>query len=114
MASIGISEPSLPSVQRVVVAVAHERPDAGGVQAAQTVDEGLLGAQAAIGAVVNVAGDQQCFHSLGDAQVDDVSVGIKCGGVKRPGYILGCRCPDAPERTVQMEVCSVDKSEGHS
>ena len=64
MASIRIGEPRLPSVQRVMVAVAHEGPDAGGVQAAQALDEGLLGTQAAVGAVVNVPGDQQCIHPL--------------------------------------------------
>ena len=74
MATIGIGQPRFPAVQRIMIAVAHERPDAGGVQAAEAVDECTLGPQAAVRAVVNVAGHQQGISPLGDAEVDDVLV----------------------------------------
>lgn len=74
MATIRIGQSRLPAIQRVVVSVAHKRPDAGGVQAAQAVDEGTLGAQAPVRAVIYIPGHEQSVHLLSDAEVYDGSV----------------------------------------
>ena len=97
-----------------MVAVANERPNTGGIQPLQTFDEGALGAQAAVGAIVYVAGYEQGIHPLGDAEVDDAPVGIESGRIERLGHIFRRGRPDARERTVQMEISGVDKSESHT
>ena len=97
-----------------MVAMANERPDTGGIQPLQTFNEGALGTQAAVGSIVYVAGYEQGIHLLGDAEVDDVPVGIESGRIERLGHIFRRGRPDARERTVQMEISGVDKSEGHT
>ena len=90
--------------------MANERPDTNGIQAAKAVDEGALGAQAAVCSVVNIPGYEQGIHPFRDAKSDDIFVGIESGGVKRLGHIFRRGLPDARERTVQMEVSGVNKT----
>ena len=67
-----IGQPRLPAVKGVVVAMADEGAYAGIVKLLQTGDEPVLCSEAAVRAVVDVPGDQQRVHSLGNAQVNDI------------------------------------------
>ena len=96
-----------------MVAMANEGPDTGGIQPLQTFNEGALGTQTAVGSIVYVAGDEQGIHPLSDAEVDDVFVGIKSGRIECLDHIFRRGRPDARERTIQMEISGVDKSESH-
>ena len=102
-------EPRFPAVQRVVVAVADEGADAGFIQAFQPVAEFQLRPQAAVGAVVHVACDQQRVCPLLDAQVDDVRVGVEGGAEQGVGNVLRRLAAHADKGAVQVEVGGVDE-----
>ena len=87
-----IGQPRLPAVERVVISVTDKRTDALLVQPLQPLDELPLGTQAALRAVVHVAGDKQRVYPFTDAQVDDVVV--------RPERRIGYLARDALRRGV--------------
>ena len=106
-----IGQPRLPAVERVVISVTDKRTDALLVQPLQPLDELPLGTQAALRAVVHVAGDKQRVYPFTDAQVDDVVV--------RPERRIGYLARDALRRgvaqplegAVEVQVGGVDESE---
>ena len=102
-------QPSLPAVQRVVVAVAHEGADACRVQPVQPVHELQLRPKAAVGPVVDVPGHQQRIHALANAQRDDVVIGIKGGAAQRIGDVTRRFAANAAKRAVQMQVGGVNE-----
>ena len=102
-------QPCFPAVQRVVVAVADERPDPGVVQALQALDEPQLRPEAAVGAVVDVPRHQEGIDLLPDTQVDDALVSVKGGAAQLLGHIVRRLAPDPSKRAVQVQVGSVYK-----
>ena len=101
----------LPSVQRVVVAVADEGADAGVIQTFETLHELQLGPQAAVGAVVHVSRHQECIHTFVQTQLDDVVVGAECGLAQCGRHMVGRVRLHACKRAIQMQVGSMDKSQ---
>ena len=71
-------------------------------------------AAAAVGAVVDVARNQQRIQLLGNAQIDDILPSLEGGGVKRIGHMAGRGGPQALEGAVQMQVGGVGEADaGH-
>ena len=109
-----VFQPCLPPVQRIVIAMAYEGPNARGLQPAQAFNKGTLSAQAAVGAVVDVPGDEQGIHTFGDAKVDDVVIGVERRCVQGLRHRVRGYCPKPRERAVQVKVGGVDESKVHN
>ena len=109
-----IVQPRLPTVERIVVAVADERTYAGLVQPLQALDELELRAQAPIGGVVHVTRDEQRVHPFVDAHVDDVLVGAEGRILKCVGHVWGRDSLYPDKGAVEMQISGVYKAEtGH-
>ncbi len=113
MAAWRIVQPRLPAVEWIVVAVADEGAYAGIVKLLQTGDEPVLSAEAAVRAVVDVSGDQQCVHSLGNAKVDDVRVGVKRRFIQQARHIVRGSGLQPGKRAVEVQIGGVNESESH-
>jgi len=89
------------------------RLDSGFIELFKTHSERQLRPQASCSTVVNVASDQKKVHVSVKAELNDILKGVKCCLPAQTCDLrveLGKPC----ERTVQMKICSVYKSESHS
>ena len=69
-----IVKASFPAVEGIVVAVADKGADAGLVQLLQTGNELELGAQAPVGRIVYITGNEQCIDTFVNTELDDVLI----------------------------------------
>ena len=111
VAALGVSQPCLPAVKRVMVAVADERADARRIEPPQTVDELELRAQARVVLVVHVAGDEQRVRTFADAQVDDVVVCAEGSLIQFARNSFRGGVAQTLEWAVKVQVCGVYESE---
>ncbi|OPZ46025.1 MAG: hypothetical protein BWY94_00939 [Actinobacteria bacterium ADurb.BinA094] len=99
-----------PAVQRIVVAVDDEGADAGLVQTPHAGEKADLRAQPALGAVVDVAGEEHEQHLALERQVDEPLPRLQGRLAQGPGH-AGGRPGDALERRIQMKVGGVYEAE---
>ena len=99
-----------PAVQRVVIAVDDEGPYACFIEALEPGEEAQLRSHSAVGAIVDVASDEQEGRLALDGEGDDVVPSLQRRFLKRLRY-AGRRPGDSLERRIEMQIGRVDKSE---
>ena len=108
--SCRVVQTCLPTVERIVVAVADERTYPSIVEPSQALHELELGAQAPIGRVVHVARDQQRVDVFVDAQVDDILVCAECRIPQRARHVVGCNGLYPDKRAIEMKISGMYKA----
>jgi hypothetical protein len=99
------------TVQRVVIAVHHEGADSGPRKTLQTIVEFELCCEAAVCAIVNIAGHQKKVHVVIDTGLDE-SIERGKSGLLQLFCNFGGLDADSLERTAYVQVRRVDEGEG--